>query len=73
MKLKVIVVATLLVILTGCEASDLTKARAKYQCKDLGGVYHINLYGSAFLCNDGTRLRKTREPLPKGWRVGDTK
>jgi len=71
MKLKVTTVATMLVILTGC-TSDLTEAYAKYQCKDLGGVYRIFLGGGDFICNDGTRLKKTREPLPKGWRVGGT-
>jgi len=72
MKLKVTTVAAMLVILTGC-TSDLTEARAKYQCKDLGGVYSIAINGNAFTCNDGTRLKKTIEPLPEGWCVGDTK
>jgi len=72
MKLKVIVVTTLLVVLTGC-TSDLTEARARYQCKDLGGVYLITSISKTVICNDGSRVDETKEPLPEGWRVGDTK
>lgn len=70
MNIKAIVLASLLT-LTGC-TSDLTEARARYQCKDLGGVYSIASISRTIICNNGTTLEMTKEPLPKGWRVGET-
>ena len=58
--MKYLIVALSFMVLTGCGASDLDKARSEYACKDKGGVYRNGSVWVPIQCNNGETMERPR-------------